>query len=122
MPEIRTIHRPEELDEVFAASHRAPAWVLKHSLTCGTSVRALGEYRRYAESRPSGSPDLFHLIEVQNARTLSRELAARTGVRHESPQALLLAAGEVAWHASHHRVREAALAEAAAAATAGTVG
>jgi monothiol bacilliredoxin len=33
-------------------------------------------------------------------------------VRHESPQALLLAGGEVVWHASHGSIRAEALASA----------
>ena len=35
-----------------------------------------------------------------------------TGVRHESPQALWIVAGRVAWHASHFDITVAALAAA----------
>jgi bacillithiol system protein YtxJ len=41
---------------------------------------------------------------VQRAREVSREVEARTGVRHESPQALILRGGEAVWSASHWRV------------------
>ena len=41
------------------------------------------------------------LIEIQRARELSREVENRLGVRHESPQVIILHKGQVAWNASH---------------------
>jgi bacillithiol system protein YtxJ len=44
------------------------------------------------------------ILVVQERRDLSREVAARTGVPHESPQALVLRNGEAVWSASHFEV------------------
>ena len=51
-------------------------------------------------------------IEVVAQRALARAVAERTGVRHESPQALWLEAGRVRWNASHSAITEASLAAA----------
>ena len=62
----------------------------------------------------------FHL----NRRTggLSRDIAAAVGVRHESPQVLILRDGHVAWHGSHWRVTQDAVRDALAAASSPSVG
>ena len=49
------------------------------------------------------------MIEIQRARPVSIALAERTGVRHESPQALLLRDARVVWHASHYQIHLTAL-------------
>jgi bacillithiol system protein YtxJ len=38
---------------------------------------------------------------VQSARELSRRVAEQTGIRHESPQAIILRNGQAVWSASH---------------------
>ena len=99
-----------ELERLIDASHTAPVLLFKHSLTCPISSRALDEYRRFLAERPEGDPTICALVEIQKARPVSDAIAERTGVRHESPQALLLRGGEVAWHASHWSIRADALA------------
>ncbi len=49
------------------------------------------------------------LIDVQRFQQLGREIARRTGVPHESPQAIVLVNGRVAWHADHRGVTAEAL-------------
>ena len=110
MSELRKLSRLEELDEWL--ERREPVWVFKHSLTCPISGSALSEYREFASDDSSG--DVCALIEVQTARELSNELARRTGVRHESPQALLLRDDRAVWHDSHWRIKADRLRRAAA--------
>jgi bacillithiol system protein YtxJ len=43
-------------------------------------------------------------VVVQHSRSVSNAIAERTGIRHESPQAILLKGGEVVYHASHYDV------------------
>jgi bacillithiol system protein YtxJ len=52
---------------------------------------------------------IYALIEIQRARPVSNALAERTGVPHESPQAILLRNAQVAWHASHYDINLTAL-------------
>jgi thioredoxin 1 len=44
------------------------------------------------------------MVTVQTHREVSNAVAARLGVRHETPQALIVRGGRVVWSASHFRV------------------
>ena len=92
-----------ELEAAFASERYL---LFKHSPTCPISAAAFAEYERWSTSH-AGVPSGW--IEVVRERPLARSVAERTGVRHESPQALLLIHGEVRWHASHGAITEASL-------------
>ena len=68
---------------------------------------ALGEVQRFMAEHPAIP---VYLVDVIAQRPLSREIAARLGIRHESPQAILFRQGAAAWHASHDAVTAEALA------------
>ena len=88
----------------------APRFLLfKHSSRCGTSDRAFQQYSRFLSGQstmPSG------WIDVITQRDWSDEVARRTGIGHESPQAIWIRDGAVAWHASHWDITVNALTEA----------
>lgn len=86
----------QALDELFTLSYSKPVVIFKHSMTCPISSNA---YEQMSQLDHEVS-----LIVVQRARDLSRELETRTGVRHESPQAIILRNGQAVWNASHWRV------------------
>ena len=94
-----------ELDEAFSRSMSRPVLIFKHSRICPTSTDAFDEFSEVLDRL-----DFDHgLIVVQSSRGLSNAVESRTGVRHESPQALLLHEGQVVWHASHAAITAAAL-------------
>jgi bacillithiol system protein YtxJ len=97
-----------ELDRAFDASARQPVLIFKHSLICPLSTTAWRAYRDFLAGRGADGV-LYTLIEIQNAREISHEVARRTGVRHESPQALLLRGGRAVWSASHWDITAEAL-------------
>ena len=82
-----------ELDRLFARSHEHPVLLFKHSSTCPISAQA------YRQMREVKGP--ISIVVVQKSRAVSREVEARTGVPHESPQALVLRGGQAVWSASH---------------------
>lgn len=99
-----------ESEEALSPLLRAPLVVVfKHSTRCGLSAAALIEVRQFAARHPAVP---VALLDVIADRTLSREVATRLGVRHESPQAIVLATGHVIWHGSHSEVSLAALEDA----------
>ncbi|MDT5261277.1 MAG: hypothetical protein QOC61_281 [Acidobacteriota bacterium] len=81
------------LEELFARSNETPVLLFKHSNACPISARA---YREMEEVKTPVS-----ILVVQKSRDLSREVEERTGLRHETPQALVLRKGQVVWSASH---------------------
>ncbi len=102
----------DDLETAVRRSHERPVVIFKHSLTCGRSAMALHEVEAFVAHDPSAD---VVMVPVQTAARLSGEIAARFGVRHESPQALVVHKGAVAWHASHSRVTHEDIAAALAA-------
>lgn len=88
-----------ELEAAIAESCERPVLLFKHSRTCGISHEALDELR--AHLARNGSAASYKLITVQHYRTVSDEASLRLGVRHETPQAILLRDGRPVWKASH---------------------
>lgn len=92
----------DELEAAIAESLHRPVLVFKHSRTCGVSCEALDELHAHVER--SDIRVAYKLITVQSHRRLSDEAAARLGIRHETPQAILLRDGRPVWNASHFRI------------------
>lgn len=92
-----------ELDAAFAAERYL---LFKHSPTCPISAAAFAEYERWARAHPHFATGW---IEVVAERPLARAAAERSGIRHESPQAILLEAGAPCWNASHSAITAASL-------------
>jgi bacillithiol system protein YtxJ len=91
----------EDLDQIFSKAGRISA-IFKHSSACGTSAFVLRSLEKNL-SEFSENVD-FYIIEVRSQRNLSNYIAEKTGVRHESPQLILLKDGEMLWNASHSAI------------------
>ena len=96
-----------ELEAAIAESRERPVLLFKHSRYCGVSCEALDELRAHID-RTAG-PAIYKMITVQTHRPLSDAAAQRLGVRHETPQALLLRDEKVVWNASHFKITAHAL-------------
>lgn len=92
----------DELDQALLASYNGPIVIFKHSPTCGTSAMANEEMAELLNSGPVAAA--FYMVRVQSARAVSDAIAARFGIRHESPQVLVIVDGQVCWHRSHFHV------------------
>lgn len=90
------IHEIEELDTLVEKSNGQAVILFKHSTTCPISA---GVYQEISNADAD-----ITLIVVQQARNVSTEIAERTGIKHESPQAIILKNGKVVYHASHYDV------------------
>ncbi len=80
--------------------------LFKHSTRCPISARAFREYELWAADHPEIPTGWIDVIED---RELSALVVERTGVPHQSPQALLLERGGAAWNASHHAITQRSL-------------
>ena len=104
------LHDLESLEAAIEESRERPVLLFKHSRTCGISCEAYDELRSHLDGVTAGAA--YKVITVQSHRHVSDEAAARLGVRHETPQAILLRDGKPVWKASHFRITAAALADA----------
>jgi bacillithiol system protein YtxJ len=101
-PSLKPLSNLEELERALAASDERPLLLFKHSPTCGVSAEALDELVAHLNDR-RGDAD-YALVVVQTHREVSNAVARKLGVRHETPQALLIKEGRAVWSASHFRV------------------
>jgi thioredoxin 1 len=107
MSRLRSLSDVAELEAAIAESRERPVLLFKHSSYCGVSCEALDELRAHID-RTEG-PATYKMITVQTHRPVSDAAARRLGVRHETPQALLLRDEKVVWNASHFRITASAL-------------
>ncbi len=92
----------DALERAIAESSDQPVVLFKHSYTCGTSAMA---HEEMLDLLAAGDvPAKVYVVHVRAQRAVSDAIAKRFGLRHESPQVLLLRDGKVVWSASHFRV------------------
>jgi bacillithiol system protein YtxJ len=94
---------PEQLTELARASHEQPVLIFKHSTTCSISAAAKGKIER--QWADSGLDLPLYYLDLLRFRPLSAQIAEQFGVRHESPQLLLIKDGECTYDASHMGIR-----------------
>ena len=90
------------LEAAIAESSERPVLLFKHSRNCGISCEAFDELQHHLSTGLRAVA--YKLITVQSHRGVSDEASARLGVRHETPQAILLKDGRPVWKASHFRI------------------
>ncbi len=93
---FKALTTTEELTELIKRSVSTPVVLFKHSTTCPISF---GVYEEISNARTE-----INLVIVQQSRDVSEEIVARTGIRHESPQAIVLRNGTPVYHASHYDI------------------
>jgi bacillithiol system protein YtxJ len=97
-------------EDAITESRLRPVLLFKHSRTCGISCEAYDELQTYLQDAARHAA--YKVITVQSHRDVSDEAAARLGVRHETPQAIVIRDGKPVWKASHFRITAEALAQA----------
>lgn len=93
----------DHVEEVLENSHQKTQLVYKHSHTCGICHAAkerieesMDEIKRQAA---------INFTNVKKSRPVSNALADELGIRHESPQVLIIKNGECTWHESHWSIK-----------------
>ena len=96
MSNFNAVQDAAALEELFERSKEGPVLLFKHSNSCPISARAYDQME--------GVETPVSIVVVQQSRDLAREIERRTGVAHETPQALVIRDGRAVWHASHFDV------------------
>ena len=103
-PEIwDEISEVEDLETLVRSSEEQPQLIYKHSHRCSVCFLAKQELEEIAEEISSIS-DLY-IVNVIKRREISNAIASKLGVRHESPQVIILKNREVYWKGSHWNIK-----------------
>jgi bacillithiol system protein YtxJ len=84
------------LEQLFARSHDAPVLLFNCDMSCPRCIPAYQLMTRIGGD--------VALIDVICAKHIALALAERTGIRHESPQVVLLRDGRAVWSAAHYAI------------------
>ena len=103
MKDLTHLSDLDMLEAALVESRERPVLLFKHSRTCGISCEALDELHAHIEEG-GASNAAYKMVVVQNHRRLSDTVSQRLGIRHETPQAILIKAGQAVWNASHFRI------------------
>lgn len=90
---FRFLESEGELAAVIDSSFHANAAIFLHDPWCPISARAFRQMEHLGSELPT--------IDVSRQRLLSAEVERRTGVRHQSPQVIVLRDAIATWDASH---------------------
>jgi bacillithiol system protein YtxJ len=88
-----------QLEEIKALSADVPCIIFKHSTRC--SISSLAQNRLESKWSFEDNTVLPYFLDLIAYRELSNGIAETFGVRHESPQLLLIQDGQCTYEASH---------------------
>ena len=99
----------QDFERLLESSKTHPVLIFKHSTQCSISGQVYEEFDRFQQDAGDVTCALVLVIED---RQVSNTIASRLGIRHESPQAIVLKDGKPKWNASHWSITADALSEA----------
>jgi len=88
-----------DLDQLIKDSESQVQAIFKHSTRC--SISSIARHRLESDWQDKLPQIPIHYLDLIQYRELSNEIAKRFGVRHESPQLILVQNGKVLFHNSH---------------------
>jgi bacillithiol system protein YtxJ len=103
MAALQQLTSLEQWKEALDRTSNKPLLVFKHSTSCSVSAGAHEEATHYIQDDQTGDID-YAIVHVIEDRPVSNEIAERLGVKHASPQIILVKDGEAVWDTSHWRI------------------
>ena len=100
--------------QALDASEVDPVLFFKHSSRCSISFTALSRLERHWKQERHSHLKPY-LVDLLLFRHISDAITKATGVRHESPQVIILHKGQVIYQATHSGIRYDALLDSLAA-------
>lgn len=103
MAQVRELKNEKDWKQLLENSAGKPVMLLKHSTRCPVSAEAYDQFMKFAGKEAGEAVD-YALVLVVEQRPVSNAVAQDLGVRHESPQAILIKDGQAVWNDSHWRI------------------
>ena len=92
---------------IVTASAKRPQLIFKHSTRC--SISAAAKYRLESENQALSQDFDLHYLDLLTYRDISRLVADRFDVEHQSPQVIVVQNGRAVYTASHYDIEPAEL-------------
>ncbi|NJB84697.1 bacillithiol system protein YtxJ [Lewinella marina] len=97
---ITSVH---DIEAIIERSHTVPCLILKHSTSCPISSMAKNRLEKQWDIEGDALEPYY--LDLIRYREVSNYIASEFGVRHESPQVLLIRDGRCVYDASHLDIR-----------------
>lgn len=92
----------DQVDQLYKKSAEKPVLIFKHSTACNISKGA----KRHLEKRKIEREEVdAYYLDLLVYRSVSNYVEEKTGVKHESPQVIVLHQGKVLYSASHTAIK-----------------
>ena len=91
-----------QLEQLTEESRDLAVGIFKHSTRCSISATALNRLERKWPQTQSNVK--MYYLDLLAHRDISNTVAEKYGIRHESPQFILLKNGEAVYHESHYGI------------------
>lgn len=101
--ELTELLTTQDLDKVWQDSEKHLVFLFKQSTTCPVSATAFKEFNEFLKKDHEEDFSAY-FVKVRETREVSNKIEEETGVRHQSPQALVIKNKEVVWESSHFNI------------------
>ncbi|RQO40488.1 bacillithiol system redox-active protein YtxJ [Chryseobacterium sp. KBW03] len=98
----KKIESEEDLKKAIEDSFQNKIAIFKHSTSCFISKTVLKNFEREVEH--SDKPVSLYYLDLLANRAISSKIAVELGVRHESPQLIVIENGKPINNASHQDI------------------
>ncbi len=88
------------LQSLVEKSNEKPQVIFKHSTRC--SISSMAKNRLEKSEEPENID--FHFLDLIKFRSLSNQIADDFGIKHESPQVILIQNAKPVYHTSHSAI------------------
>lgn len=96
---MTTFRETSHLSEILEESEKQPVIVFKYSNQCGSSQRL------YNKLKDVDTKNLIYLVTVQKQKNLSASIEELYGIKHESPQILIMKNRKILYSANHGKIK-----------------
>lgn len=103
---LKRIKTIEVWRDLLEKSGTQPFLLFKISMTCFSSLSAKKELQALGTELP------IYVVVVQLDRKVSNAIESDLGVKHESPQLLILKDGKGIWQATHYHIKKSVIQDA----------
>lgn len=103
MVDVKELTTLEDWGLTLEGSSQRRVVVFKHSTICPISAKAWNEYEAFLNEVVKGNIQ-FTMVKVIESRAVSNQIAEDLGVKHESPQIILIEDQKAIGHTSHGQI------------------